>query len=239
MFIASCVLLITRNIWLIKYGARDIERNRYGAILDCFVTEQYRLLLACEKLRLKPKSNGARKQLIASVNDYNKRAEVYSEMLRVPIKQVELTDLIDKLCSGETHHLTELQNFVYVREIVERVDKHQRGKTLKERELSELVGEINQIINSINLAGSDNQIAVDFLQGAMERLISHLRTGVKPTQNQRFELKRDLIQGISQFDIGVEKKEIFARNVIKVIDQIGGRDSRKIIGILAEDNMII
>ncbi len=239
MFIASCVLLITRNIWLIKYGARDIERNRYGAILDCFVTEQYRLLLACEKLRLKPRSNGARKQLIASVNDYNKRAEVYSEMLRVPIKQVELTDLIDKLCSGETHHLTELQNFVYVREIVERVDKHQRGKTLKERELSELVGEINQIINSINLAGSDNQIAVDFLQGAMERLISHLRTGVKPTQNQRFELKRDLIQGISQFDIGVEKKEIFARNVIKVIDQIGGRDSRKIIGILAEDNMII
>ena len=239
MFIASCVLLITRNIWLIKYGARDIERNRYGAILDCFVTEQYRLLLACERLREKPKSTSARKMLIATVNDYNKRAEVYSEILRVPIKSVELTGLIDKLVSGETHHLTEIQNFVYVRELVERVDKHERGKTLKTRELTELVAEINTIINSINLAGSDNQIAVDFLQGAMQRLISHLQTGIKPTQNQRYELKRDLIQGIEQFDIGEEKKEIFSRNVIKVVDQIGGRDSRRIIGILAEDNMII
>lgn len=239
MFIASCLLLITRNIWLIKYGARDIERNRYGAILDCFVTEQYRLLLACERLREKPRSGNARKALIATVNDYNKRAEVYSEILRVPIKAVELTDLIDKLCSGETHHLPELQNFVYVRELVERVDKHQRGKTLKDRELTELVAEINQIINSINLAGSDNQIAVDFLQAAMQRLISYLQTGIKPTQNQRFELKRDLIQGISQFDIGEEKKEIFSRDVIKVVDQIGGRDSRKIISILAEDNMIL
>ena len=138
MFVASCLLLITRNIWLIKYGARDVERNRYGAILDCFVTEQYRLLLACERLRQKPKSTAFRKQLIATVNDYNKRAEVYSEILRVPIKAVEITSLIDKLISGETHHLTEIQNFVYVRELVERVDRHQRRKTLKERELTEL-----------------------------------------------------------------------------------------------------
>ena len=239
MFIASCVLLVTRNIWLIKYGARDIERNRYGAILDCFVTEQYRLLLVCERFREKPKSNNAKKLLISTVNDYNKRAEVYSEILRVPIKPVELTGLIDKLASGETHHLTELQNFVYVRELVERVDKHQRGKTLNDRELTEMFGEINHIINSINLAGSDNQIAVDFLQGAMQRLISYLQTGIKPTQNQRFELKRDLIQGIAQFDVGEEKKEIFSRDVIRIVDQLGGRDSRRIIGILAEDNMII
>ena len=128
---------------------------------------------------------------------------------------------------------------IYVRELVERVDKHQRGKTLKDRELTELVGEINQIISSINLAGSDNQIAVDFLQGAMQRLISHLQLGIKPTQNQRFELKRDLIQGINQFDIGVAKKEIFARDVIKIVDHIGGRDSRKIISVIAEDNMIL
>ena len=239
MLIASFFLLITRNIVLVRYGARDIERNRYGAILDCFVTEQYRLLLACEKLRQKPKSTNARKTLIATVNDYNRRAEVYSEMLRVPIKQVEITTLIDKLVSGGTYHLTEIQNFVYVRELVERVDKHERGKTLKQRELAELVAEINHIINSINLAGSDNQIAVDFLQGAMQRLITHLQTGIKPTQNERFELKRDLIQGIAQFDIGEEKIEIFSRDVIKVIDQMGGRDSRRIISVLAEDNMII
>ena len=239
MFIASCLLVVTRNIWLIKYGARDVERNRYGAILDCFVTEQYRLLLACERVRTKPKSTSARKTLIATVNDYNKRTEVYSEILRVPIKSIELTTLIDKLVSGETHHLTELQNFVYIRELVERVDRHQRGKTLKERELGTLVEEINQIINSINLAGSDNQIAIDFLQAAMQKLISHIQTGIRPTQNERFELKRDLIQGIEQFDIGAEKKEIFTRDVIKIVDQLGGRDSRKIISVLAEDNMII
>ena len=239
LFIANFFLLITRNIKLIRYGARDIERNRYGAILDCFVTEQYRLLLVCERFLEKPKSTAARKALIATVNDYNKRAEVYSEILRVPIKSIELTSLIDKLSSGERHHLPEIQHFVYVRELVERVDKHERGKTLKTRELTELVGEINQIINSINLAGSTNQIAVDFLQGAMQKLISYLQTGIKPSQNQRFELKRDLIQGISQFDIGEEKKEIFARDVITVVDQLGGKDRRRIIGVLAEDNMIL
>ena len=237
MLVASFFLLF-RNIVLIKYGARDVERNRYGAILDCFVTEQYRLLLACERFLEKPNKGSLRKALIATVNDYNKRAEVYSEILRVPIKSVELTGLIDKLSSGERHYLTEIQNFVYVRELVERVDTHERGKTLNARELTELVGEINHIINSINLAGSNNQIAVDFLQGAMQKLISYLQTGIKPTQNQKFELKRDLIQGISQFDIGVEKKEIFSRDVIKVVDQLGGKDSRRIISILAEDNMI-
>ena len=238
MFVAQ-FFLIGRGIVLLKYGARDIERNRYGAILECFVSDQYKLLLECEKLRLKPKSNNQRKKLIATVNDYNKRAEVYSEILRVPIRQVELTDLIDKLCSGESHQLTELQNFVYVRELVERVDKHQRGKTLKDKELTELVGEVNQIISSVNLAGSDNQIAVDFLQGAMQRLIAHLQMGIRPTQNQRYELKRDLIQGISQFDIGVAKKELFARDVIKIVDHIGGKDSRRIISIIAEDDMIL
>ena len=239
MLIATFFLIITRNVWMPKYGARDVERNRYGAMLDCFVTEQYRLLLACERLRQKPKSGSAKKMLIATVNDYNKRVEVYSEKLRVPIKRVETTSLIDKLTSGESYELYELQNFVYVRELVERVDKHQVGKTLSDRELGDRVAEINQIINSINLAGSDNQIAVDFLEGAMGRLISFIQTDVRPTQNERYELKRDLIDGIARFDIGAGKKEIFAANVIAVVDQLGGRDRRRIIGILAKDDMII
>ena len=239
MLIASCLLLITRNIWLIKYGARDVERNRYGAMLDCFVTEQYRLLLACERLRQKPKSGSAKKMLIATVNDYNKRVEVYSKALKVPIRTVETTSLIDKLVSDASHELTELQNFVYVRELVERVDLHQVGKTLPERELTDRVSEINRIINSINLAGSDNQIAVSFLEGAMGRLISFIQTDIRPTQNERYELKRDLIQGIAQFDIGDGKKELFAANVIAVVDQLGGRSNRRIIGILAKDDMII
>ena len=238
MFLASILLLITRNIWLIRYGARDIERHRYGAILDCFVNEQHKLLLACENIRVKPKSNRAKKILIATVNDYNKRVEVYSEVLRVPIKSIEITALLDKLTSGERHELSELQNFVYVREIVERVDSHQRGKTLNDRELGSLVEEINQVINGINIDGTDNQAAVDLIQVAMKKLINLVQTDIRPTQNERYELKRDLIESINRFDISGEKKEIFARNVIKVVDQLGGRDCRRIIGVLAADDMI-
>ncbi len=239
MFIASVLLLVTRNIWLIRYGARDVERSRYGAVLDCFVNEQHRLLMDCAAVQLKPKSTNARKKLIATVNDYNKRAEIYSEILRVPIKPIETTALLDKLTSDVKCNLTELQDFVYVRELVERVDKHKRGKSLSERELGYLVEEINSIINSINLAGSDDQVAVDFLQSAMQKLISHVQTGIKLTQNERYELKRDLIQGIEQFAISPEHKEIFSRDVIKIVDQLGGRDSRRIISVLAEDDMII
>jgi hypothetical protein len=239
MLIASLFLLLTRNIVLIKHGGIDIERNRYGTILDCFVSEQYRLLLACEMVRQKPKSVSARKRLIATVNDYNKRAKVYSELLRVPIRTIETTTLIEKLVSGENHRLPELENFTYVRELVERVDIHERGKKLDKRELGNLVEEINQIINGINLAGSDNQPAVDFLQGAMQRLIGYLQTDIRPTQNDKYELKRDLIQAISLFNISVSDRELFTTNVIKVVDQLGGKSARKIIGILAEDDMII
>ena len=143
------------------------------------------------------------------------------------------------LVSGENHRLPELENFTYVRELVERVDAHEVGKKLDQRELGTLVEEINQIINGINLAGSENQVAVDFLQGAMQRLIGYLQTEIRPTQNDKFELKRDLIQGIAQFDISAGNKELFIRNVIKVVDQLGGKNTRKIIGILAEDDMIL
>jgi hypothetical protein len=224
---------------LIRYGARDVERNRYGAILDCFVTEQYGLLLACEKLRRKPKSSAAKKVLIATVNDYNKRTRIYSEILRVPIREVETTALIEKLTVDHTCHLSEIQNFVYVRELVERTDPHLRGKTMKEREIGILVEEINQVINSINLTGSEESPAIDFLQSAMQRFIGFIQTDIKPTQNERYELKRDLIQGIQQVGVGPERIEIFSRNVIKVVDQLGGREKRRIISVLAEDNMIL
>ncbi len=239
LMIVSGILTITRNIVLINYGGIEVERNRYGTILDCFVCEQHRLLLACERVRRKPKSTTYRKLLIATVNDYNKRAETYSEILRVPIRTIETTALIEKLVSGENHELTEIQNFIYVRELVERVDRHDVGKKLDDRELGALVEEINHIIGGINVAGESDQVAIDFLQGAMQRLIGYLQSGVKPTQHDKYELKRDLIEGIALFDIGVSNKEIFTRNVIKVVDQLGGKDRRVIIGILAEDDMII
>ena len=238
MLVVSIILIPARNIWLIRYGARDVERNRYAAILDCFVNDQHKLLLACEEIRIKPSSKRAKKELIATVNNYNKIVETYSEILRVPIKSIEITSLLDKLTSGEKHELSELQNFVYVREIVERVDSHEVGKTLGERELGTLVDEINGIINGININGTDNQVAVDLIQVAMNKLIHLVQTEIRPTQNDRYELKRDLIEGINRFDISPEKKEIFARNVIKVVDQLGGRDSRRILGVLASDDMI-
>ena len=239
LLLINLARLIAGNKVMVNYGARDVERNRYGVILDCFVTEQYRLLLACEKLRRRPKSGAAKKMVISSVNDYNKRAAAYSEILRVPIKPIETTALIEKLMAEGSNPLNEIQNFVYVREIVERVDIHQRGKTLKDKELSALVEEINSIINTINIQGSDNQPAVDFLQVSMQRLITYIQTGIKPTQNDRFELKRDLISAIDQFNINPGHKEIFIRDVTIVIDQLGGKDSRKIIGILTEDDMIV
>ena len=239
MGIVNILFYLTRGTSLIQYGARDVERNRYGAILDCFVNEQYRLILACEKLRLKPKSTKARKMLIATVNDYNKRAEVASKILKIPVREIETTALIEKLVSGEKHPLYEIQNFVYARELVERVDLHQRGKMMSDNELEILVAEINGVINSINLAGSENQIAVDFLQGAMQKLIAFVQSGVKPTQNQRFELKRDLVQAIDQFNLTPGNRELFCKNVIKIVDQLGGKDSRRIIGVLAEDDMIV
>ena len=239
LLIVSGLLTITRNIVLINYGGIEVERNRFGTILDCFVCEQHRLLLNCERVRRKPKSTTFRKLLIASVNDYNKRATTYSEILRVPIRTIDATDLLDKLTSGENHELCEIQNFTYVRELVERVDSHDVGKKLDSRELNTLVEEINRIINGINLTGATDQVAVDFLQGAMQRLIGYLQSGVKPTQHDKYELKRDLIESIALFDIGASNKEIFTKNVIKVVDQLGGKDRRKIIGILAEDDMII
>ena len=53
----------------------------------------------------------------------------------------------------------------------------------------------------------------------MKKLINLVQTEIRPTQNERYELKRDLIEGINRFDISGERKEIFARNVIKVVDQ--------------------
>ena len=110
---------------------------------------------------------------------------------------------------------------------------------MSDNELEILVAEINGVINSINLAGSENQIAVDFLQGAMQKLIAFVQSGVKPTQNQRFELKRDLVQAIDQFNLTPGNRELFCKNVIKIVDQLGGKDSRRIIGVLAEDDMIV
>ncbi len=253
LMIYSVLTVITRNIWLVKYGARDVERNRYGAILECFVCEEYRILLACEKIRMayeksssKHKNPGIsdsqKRELIEMINDYNKLTEKYSRILRIPIKKIEITYLLEKLTSGSaTAELTELQDFIYVRELVERTDPLKVGKTLPERELSDIYSEIQIIIDTLNMSNARNSEGFDKLQVVMQTLIGHIQSDEKLSENDRFELKRELVAAIKGVEehLTPEKVESFNRNVIKVVDQLGGRNKRRIIGVLGRDNMVI
>ena len=237
------IALITRNIVLIRYGTRDIERNRYGIILDCFVSLQYKLLVACYKLYRKPRSKPKRRKLLAIINDYNKKVERFSKVLKIPITEIEPTSLIEKLVSAdETRELSELQNFIYVRELVERVDEHDIGDLTRKRELdamlASLQGELNAIINEINAQNPVGSADVAFLQSSVQRLINFIQSGATPTENDRFELKRDLIGAINRFDLSESKIELFSKDVIKIVDSLGKKPKRRIISILAIDDMI-
>ena len=249
LMIYSLLTVITRNIWLVKYGARDVEKNRYGAILECFVCEEYNILLACEKIRMACENSGnhsisdsAKRELIEMINDYNKLTDKYSRILRIPIKKIEITYLLEKLTSGSpTAELTELQDFIYVRELVEKTDPLKVGKTLPERELNDIYGEIQIIIDALNMSNARNSQGFDRLQTVMQTLIGYIQSETKLNENQRFELKRELIaavKGVEEY-LTPEKIESFNRNVIKVVDQLGGRNKRKIIGVLGRDNMVI
>ncbi len=237
------ILCMTRNIWLIRYGTRDVERNRYGIVLDCFVSEQFKLLSAAERLQRSPRSNPKRRKLLSVINKYNRQVEKFSKVLRIPITEVEPTSLIEKLVSGDDgRELTELQNFIYVRELVERVNEHDIGDKTRKRELdamlASLQGELNAIINEINAQNPVASSDVTFLQSAVQRLINFIQSGATPTENDRFELKRDLIGAINRFDLTDNKIELFSKDVIKIVDSLGQKPKRRIISVLAVDDMI-
>lgn len=241
LLIFSIFTVLTRNIWPIKYGARDVERNRYGAILECFVCDEYKILIACERMRRNPNSDSHKREFIDEINEYNKMVDKYSDILRVPIKKIEITYLLEKLTSGVNAELSELQNFVYVRELVERTDEHKIGKTLPERELKEIYGDLQSIIDTLNYSKARDDENFVQLQTAMQTLVDYIQRGDRPDENQRFELKRDLTGAIAKMSeyISPDKIEVFSRNVIKVVDQLGGRSRRKIIGVLGRDDMVI
>ncbi len=243
MLIVSIVLLCTRNIWLIRYGTRDVERNRYGLVLSCFTAEQYKVLSAAERVHRKPKSKKLRRKLLKLINDYNKKLEKYSDVLRIPIAEIEPTTLIEKLVSADSEReLTELQNFIYVRELVERNNEHEIDDVARKRELdtmlASLQGELNAIINEINAQNPVGSADVTFLQNAVQRLINFIQSGATPTENDRFELKRDLIGAINRFDLTENQIELFAKDVIKLVDSLGKKPKRRIISVLAVDDMI-
>ena len=243
LLIVSFVLLCTRNIWLILYGARDVERNRYGIVLACFTAEQYKVLSAAERLHRKPKSKKCRRKLLSLINDYNKKVEKYSGILRIPITEIEPTTLIEKLTSSDSgREITELQNFIYVRELVERNKEYEIDDLTRKRELdtmlASLQGELNAIINEINAQTPVGSPDVTFLQTSVQKLIGFIQSGATPTENERFELKRDLIGAINRFDLTENQIELFAKDVIKLVDSLGKKPKRRIISVLAVDDMI-
>lgn len=262
MLLYSLVMVLVRNIWLVKHGARDVEKNRYGAILECFVCEEYNLLLLCEKIRTNPKSDLLKRELIKTVNEYNKKTDKYSRVLRIPIKKIETTYILEKLTSGNSAELRELQNFIYARELVERVDEHKVGKSLTKREFSNLCEDIQSIIDELNLGTARDDENFEGLQNAVQIFVNYIQTGIKPSENQRFDLKRDMITALKKLNgtllteeqasrikrgqeetpkskyISLEQEEVFIRGVIKVVDQLGGMDKRRIISIVGTDNMI-
>ena len=79
---------------------------------------------------------------------------------------------------------------------------------------------------------------VTFLQSAVQRLINFIQSGATPTENERFELKRDLIGAINRFELTAGKIELFSKDVIKIVDSLGKKPKRRIISVLAVDDMI-
>ena len=104
--------------------------------------------------------------------------------------------------------------------------------------LASLQGELNAIINEINSQNNPDSPDIVFLQSAVQRLINFIQSGATPTENDRFELKRDLIGAISRFNLSEGKIELFSKDVIKIVDSLGKKPKRRIISILAIDDMI-
>ena len=251
MLIVALVSLIF-NIRLLKIGARDIEKNRYAAILECFVCAQHKVMLACEYVRIDPSSDKYRKRLIESVNDFNRRLPFYSKVLRIPLREIETSLLIEKLIWSDRSELTEFPTYVYVREVVERVDIHQVGKKIPKKEFRELTEEMNAIINNINLAASRNSVEFAALERDMTTLSRYLDGKIVPNEREKYELRRALIKDIEAFNLNPDGRvppnpvavipgdevKLFIRNANKIIDHLGGKNSRKIISHLKVDDMI-
>ena len=246
------IVSICRNIVLLKYGARDIEKNRYGAILECFVCNQHKLMLTCELVRIDPSNDKYRKRLIEEINEYNRRLVLYSRVLRIPIKEIEATLLIEKLIWSDRSELTEFPTYVYVREVVERVNAHQVGKKIPKREFKALTEEMNAVINNINLAASRNSVEFAALERDMTTLSRYLDGKIVPNEREKYELRRALIKDIEAFNLNPDghqapnpvavipgdQVKLFIRHANKIIDHLGGKNSRKIISHLTVDDMI-
>ena len=149
-----------------RYGAKDVESNRFGLVLNCFVCEQHKVLAAALLLKNNENSRRHRKHLISVVNEYNNSRKYYSETLRVHIDEIDVTRLIEKIAAGGESPLTEIQNFYYVRELIQINDKYKVGKELTHRESSAIIESLNGLISLI--ARTRDQVWRSDMQGARE-----------------------------------------------------------------------
>lgn len=149
-----------------RYGAKDVESNRFGLVLNCFVCEQHKVLAAALLLKNNENSRRYKKNLIAVVNDYNNSRKYYSDTLRVHIDEIDVTRLIEKIVTGGESPLTEIQNFYYVRELIQINDKYKVGKELTQRESSALIESLNGLISLI--ARARDQVWRSDMQGARD-----------------------------------------------------------------------
>ena len=161
--IVTIICFLCGNKQPLTYGAKDVESNRYSLILDCFVCEQYRVLAYATSVTHNPSKKTERMKLIEVINEYNKCIEYYSKMLRVNITKIEPTSFIDKLLSKEKKPLTELQNFYYVRELIQINGEHDVGRRLGLSEMSAIRERLNRYIGYVGY-GKSEMVYEDLLE---------------------------------------------------------------------------
>lgn len=246
-----------------RFGAKDVESNRFGLVLNCFVCEQHKILAAALLLKNNERSRKYRKNLIAVVNEYNKARKYYSDTLRVHIDEIDVTTFVEKLTSKGTAPLTEIQNFYYVRELVQINDKYKVGKEFTARESSVIIESLNGLISQIARArdqvwsdetrgiSRDDELAellrgqaVDDFADSVSLLISALQSNDASLldDEDRFDLKNRLISLVHKLgELGLIDPAIArerSRDFIRLIDHIGGLQEKVIVTTLALDNMI-
>jgi translation initiation factor IF-1 len=237
---------LTRNQHLQIIGAKAVEQNRNGVILDCFITEQYKILAVAERFRRNPRKRKWRRTLVKTVNEYNSLIGKYSEILRIPINKIEITRLSEKLMSDKPLPLTEIQNFLYARELIETVDKYKTGERLPEREFVNLINELNKRIDKLQMPESmenGDLLVFNNLAGKIRDLGYWISAESSPTPHERYRYKRDLYKVVEELRMGGKLTDVeadaFCRDAFRVVDYLGGRQRRRIIRVLAKDDMII
>lgn len=221
------VRLMSGNKQMLPYGAKDVESNRYGLVLDCFICEQYKILAYAASVAHNPSKKMERMKLISVINDYNKRKEEYSKILRVNITSIEPTAFIDKLLSKGVYPLTEIQNFYYVRELVQVNGTHDVGKNI---DAVEMIGIKERLNRYIGYVGSRKTgLSYDELQeftDNLEEFIDRMKKSGIDTKSK--SLADSVKAALAGFDfITLENRAIYRDTLTKLVVSTSGKKKRR------------